>query len=93
MLDSTNMNAYIQTVAKQLTVRGVTRELADALEKLSEERKESVNATVLHILKHALGIDERRKRLERYATWTEEDAREFEEALSEQRVVDEEQWK
>ena len=93
MLDSTNMNAYIQTVAKQLTVRGVTRELADALEKLSEERKESVNATVLHILKHALCIDERRKRLERYATWTEEDAREFEEALSEQRVVDEEQWK
>ncbi len=92
MLDSKNTNAYIHTMAKQLTVRGVTPELADALERLSEERSESVNATVLHILKQALGVNERRTRLERYATWNEQDAQEFENALRAQRVVDEGQW-
>lgn len=92
MLDSKNMHSYIHRVVKQLTVRGVTPELADALERISEARGESVNATVLHILKQALGINERRTQLERYATWNEQDAKEFDDALRAQRVVDEGQW-
>ncbi len=79
-------------MSRQLTVRNVPPEVAAALKKLSEERNESVNTTVLQILKHALGIDERRARLQRYATWTEEDAREFDSALGEQRAVDESDW-
>ena len=80
-------------MSKQLTVRNVPLEVAEALKKLSRERDESVNGTVLHILKQALGIDERRKHLlQRYATWTEEDAAGFEGALHSQRQLHERDW-
>ncbi len=79
-------------MSRQLTVRNVPAEVAAALKQLAEERNESVNTTVLEILKHALGVDERRARLQRYATWTEEDARDFDSALEKQRAVDEGDW-
>jgi hypothetical protein len=58
------------------------------LERLSQARGESVNATVLHILEAALGVDERRERLARYATWTPEEQAEFNKALALQRAID-----
>ena len=79
-------------MSRQLTIRNVPPEVAAALKKLSQERNESVNATVVQILKQALGIDERRTRLQRYATWTADDAQTFEAALAEQRSVDERDW-
>ena len=77
---------------KQLTIRGVSDELGKRLSRLSRERGESVNATALAILETAVGIDARRKRLERYATWSAADVREFERALADQRVIDDELW-
>lgn len=79
--------------AKQLTVRNVTKELFDRLRELAKERGESVNSVVLHILSHALEVKERTKRLERYVSWSEEDKQEFDEALREQRTIDERLWK
>lgn len=81
-------------MAKQITVRGVLPELSQRIERLAEERDQSVNATVLDILKAAVGLDEsaRRARLQRYTTWTEEDLREFQEVLTGQRVVDAKLW-
>jgi len=70
---------------KQLTIRGVPDEVIRRLERLSEARGQSVNTTVLRILEVAVGFDERRKRLTRYATWSPEDQTEFDEALSLQR--------
>jgi len=80
-------------MAKTLTIRGVTPELATRLEALAHARGRSVNAAVLEILRSVLGDNERAERLRRYATWSPEDLREFEEALSQQRVVDEHLWR
>lgn len=80
-------------MAKQLTIRGVSEEIGKRLEDLSRNRGQSVNATVLEILEAAVGIDERRRRLARYATWTPEDLAEFNEALAAQRMTDDPLWR
>ena len=79
-------------MARQLTIRGVPDEVASRLHQVSKSRGRSLNATVVQILGEAVGFDERRKRLARYATWTAKDLREFDKALSAQRVVDDELW-
>ena len=79
-------------MAKQLTIRGLPDQVAERLTRLSEERGTSGNATVVEILKRAVGVHERRTRLERYVTWTDEDLAEFNEALALQRVIDGELW-
>jgi hypothetical protein len=56
-------------------------------------RGQSLNATVLAILEAAVGVDERRRRLARYATWTQEDLEELNEALSAQRSIDDPLWR
>jgi hypothetical protein len=78
---------------KQLTIRGVSEELGRRLEKLSEQQKQSVNATVIQLLERAVGLDARRERFRRYATWTEEDRSEFDAQLRLQRQVDDGLWK
>lgn len=80
-------------MAKQITVRGVPKELSRRIAKLAEVRKQSVNATVLELLERATGIDGRRERLARYTTWTADDVAEFAEALQVQRTVDDALWK
>ena len=80
-------------MSKQLSVRGLPDEVARRLTQLSQDRGESVNSTVLDILKRAVDVDERRAYLERYVTWTHEDVDEFDKALAAQRVVDEELWR
>lgn len=79
-------------MAKQLTIRGVPDEVRRRLESLGKARGQSLNATVLEILDRAFDVDERRRRLARYATWTAEDLQEFEETLAAQRVIDVELW-
>lgn len=74
-------------MAKQLTIRGVSDELAERLRRIAGERGESVNRTVLRVLEVAVGFDPKRH-LGRYATWTEKEAQEFDRALREQRRVD-----
>ncbi len=78
---------------KQLTIRGVSDELGRRLSRLSRERAQSVNSTALRILEQALGVDARRRRLERYATWSDTDVTEFDRALSDQRVIDDGLWR
>jgi hypothetical protein len=81
-------------MTKQLTLRGVHRELARRIEKLAEQSGTSVNAKVIQLLEQAVGLDAsaRRERLSRYTTWTSDDLREFEENLAAQRVVDAKLW-
>ena len=78
--------------SSQITLRNVDPALSSRLRAISEERRESLNSTVLHILRKAVGLDQRRERLQRYATWNGDDAREFNDALAAQRVVDERSW-
>lgn len=78
--------------SSQITLRNVDPALSSRLRAISEERRESLNSTVLHILRKAVGLDQRRERLQRYVTWNRDDAREFNDALATQRVVDERNW-
>ncbi|HUP25203.1 MAG TPA: hypothetical protein VNB06_19980 [Thermoanaerobaculia bacterium] len=79
-------------MAKQLTIRGVPDEVRRRLESLGRARGQSLNATLLEILDRAFDVDERRRRLARYATWTADDLQEFEKTLAAQRVIDVELW-
>ena len=76
----------------QITLRNVDPELSRRLRAVSAERGESLNSTLLRLLRRAVGLDARRERLLRYATWTSEDLDEFTTALRAQRVVDERDW-
>ena len=78
--------------ATQITLRNVDPELSRRLRAVSAERGESLNNTVLRLLKDAVGLDARRDRLRRYVTWTADDLSEFTDALRAQRVVDERYW-
>ena len=80
-------------MAKQLTIRGVPDDVSDRLEKLSRQRGQSVNAMVNAILENAVGVNARRARLERYATWTADDLAEFEGIVRAQRSIDDELWR
>jgi len=84
---------YHAGMTKQLTIRGVTAELSRRLTRLSRERGQSVNTTTLAILEAAVGIDARRDRLRRYATWAPHEVAEFDQALADQRVIDDELWR
>ena len=77
---------------KQITVRNPAPELTRRLKAVAEVRGESLNAAILRLLSEAVGLEERRDRLRRWATWTEEDANAFDQTLREQRVVDEQLW-
>lgn len=79
-------------MSDRITLRGVSEELAQRLKSIARERGESLNSTVLQLLERAVGMDAKRERLARYATWTEEDYQEFQEAMRAQRTIDEELW-
>jgi predicted transcriptional regulator len=79
-------------MSKQLTIRGVSDELGRRLARLSRGSGRSINATALQLLERGLGLDTRRRHLERYATWTDADVAEFDRALADQRVLDDELW-
>jgi len=79
-------------MARQLTIRGVSDELARRLTRISRAQGRSVNASALAILEAAVGIHARRERLKRFATWTPEDVRDFDKVLADQRVIDDGLW-
>jgi hypothetical protein len=79
-------------MANQLTVRGVSKELARRLAKAAESNGTSINATVLTLLERATGIDGRRARLARYTTWSEADVADFDRSLRVQRTIDRGLW-
>lgn len=78
---------------RQLTIRNVPDEVARRLDRLSDERGESLNTVVVGILADSVGVEARRARLERYATWTDAEATAFDELLVSQQVIDDELWR
>jgi plasmid stability protein len=77
----------------QLTVRGVSDEVHRRLALLSQAGGESLNTTIRRILERAVGADGRRQLLEKYATWSADDQRDFDRALAEQRTIDADLWR
>jgi len=81
---------------KHLTIRNIPAEVADALEQERKRSRESLNQTVIELLRNALGVrrGERRNGLAGLAgTWTEEEHRTFEAAVSVTEQIDEELWR
>lgn len=78
---------------RQFTIRNVPDDVARRLERMSRERDESLNSTVVHILTETVGVDARRVRLERYATWSADDVAAFDDDLRPQRVIDADLWR
>ena len=72
--------------ARQITLRNVDSDLSQRLRAISLERGESLNSTVLRLLRDAVGLDARRERLRRYSGWTGDDLEAFNAALRAQRV-------
>ena len=78
---------------RQLTIRNVSDPLGKRLDELSRQTGKSINTLVLQVLADALGLKGRAGRFQRYSTWTQADAREFDDAVKAQRQVDEALWR
>jgi plasmid stability protein len=82
-------------MTRNLTIRNVPDDLAEALEKEKDRRKVSLNQTVIELLRQSLGLGlPRSNGLARLAgTWTPEDLRMFEESIAPFEVIDDELWR
>ena len=82
---------------KHLTIRNVSTELAEALEREKLNRGTSLNRTVLELLEQALGVAGAGRRSNGLAvlagTWSEGEYARFEEAIAVTEQVDEELWR
>jgi plasmid stability protein len=80
---------------RNLTIRNVPDELAEALEREKGRRSGSLNQTVIELLSQGLGVDTPRSNgLARLAgTWTEEEYREFEKNVAPFEEIDPELWR
>ncbi len=80
---------------KTLTVRKIPPELGSALNAEKRRRGQSLNQTVIDLLKQSLGVGTRRSNgLARFAgAWSEEEYREFKEATKQFEEIDEDMWR
>jgi len=82
---------------EQLTIRNVPPELAQALERESQRLRESLEQTVIELLRQALRIratGDKRNGLARLAgTWTEAEHQAFEAAVAITEQIDTELWR
>ena len=82
---------------KHLTIRNLSEELAEALEKERRRRNWSLTRTVKELLKSRLGIGHEKGYDnglgELAGSWSHEELREFEEATALFEAIDEEFWK
>jgi plasmid stability protein len=79
---------------KNLTIRNVPEEVADALEAEKHRRGESLNQTVIQLLSQGLGVGWVRSNglVALAGRWSEEEANEFERAVAPFEEVDPELW-
>ena len=82
---------------KTMTIRNVSTELAAALETEKRRRGLSLNRTVLSLMQEALGISSggsRSNGLRRLAgSWSEDEFRNFEQAVAPFAEIDENLWR
>ncbi|MFO7731323.1 MAG: antitoxin [Spirochaetia bacterium] len=83
-----------------LTIRGVDEKLERALKEKAQQEHMSMNKLVIRILQNNLVKDKQSEILKTYddldhlaGTWSEAEAREFEEYITPFEQIDEEMWK
>ena len=77
----------------QLTIRTSDPELHERLKALAAARGVSLNTLVVELLSQAVDANARRRRLLRYATWSDEDLEAFDRATEGQREIRDEDWR
>ena len=84
---------------KTMTIRGINEQLAGKIRELSRKRGESMNKTVIHLLKEASGLSQEETftvyhDLDSLAgTWTVKEEDEFHEQTRPLREIDREMWR
>ena len=85
---------------KAITLRDVPPELARLIQRRAEQEKMSLNKTVVRLLEEGTGLQQKKKAkplhddLDALAgSWTQREARDFEQALEKQRAIDPDLWK
>jgi plasmid stability protein len=84
---------------KAVTLRNLPRNLEHKIRKKALESGRSLNKTVIDLLEEGAGIKKAQKKKSYHdldslaGKWSEREFREFERAVADQRVVDEELWK
>ena len=80
---------------KHLTIRNLPPDVAEALKREKRRRGESLNQTVIELLRQGLGVGEPRSNgLARVAgRWSEDEFREFQRAVASFEEVDPELWR
>ena len=84
---------------KAITLRNIPPDLSRRIERRAKERGSSLNKTVIQVLEDGLGTSKKRAvqlhhDLDHLAgSWSEDEAREFEEDLAAQRKIEPELWR
>jgi len=82
---------------KTLTLRNVPDEMAEHLAALAEENRQSVNATILHVLHKSMGggpmLGKKRDLSAFSGAWSKSEAKAFERATETFEGIDEEMWR
>lgn len=85
---------------KAITLRDVPPELARLIRRKAELEKSSLNKTVVRLLEECTGLQQNKGKKPLYddldslaGSWTQKEAREFDQALHRQRAIDPDLWK
>lgn len=82
---------------KQLTLRQIPPIIEEKLRKLAQERGQSINKTVIYLLKKALGLEKAGRKYrdvsELSGNWSKEEAEAFMKNTEVFEQIDEEVWK
>lgn len=86
---------------KQLTIRGFDPKLQRRLRELARAEGISLNQAALRLLRSGAGFEQTRVGTDRigaglgrfFGTWSEQEAREFEECIRDQEQIDEDMWR
>ena len=82
-----------------MTLRGIDETISGALKARAQQEASSVNTVMLKILKEALGLEKKKRTAEYHdldylaGTWSQQDAKAFEQATAVFESVDESLWK
>ncbi|EFK09637.1 toxin-antitoxin system, antitoxin component, ribbon-helix-helix domain protein [delta proteobacterium NaphS2] len=85
---------------KAVTIRGVEEEVADKLKLTAAKQRKSINQLVLEMVKEGLGLKKEKKFSREYddldhlfGRWSDNEFKEIDTKINEERHVDEELWR
>jgi hypothetical protein len=85
---------------KAVTIRGVEPEVAEKLKSTAAKQGKSINQLILDIIKEGLGLKKEKKYLREYddlddlfGRWSEDEFKEIQTKINQERQIDQELWK